>query len=94
MMTENSFKLLTYVRHKEQGIQGLVINPPSKKCSHVTIYDPGCPNDDDFPEESYGSGSALEFHASELEEIENPSNKLVDQCKSVINQVRLDYDES
>ena len=78
------FKLLTYVRHKEQGIQGLVINPPNEKCSHVTIYDSDCPNDDDFPEESYGSGSALTFNSSELEEIKNPSTQLIDQCKDVI----------
>ena len=30
-----SFKLLTYVRHKEQGIEGLVINPSNQKSSHV-----------------------------------------------------------
>ena len=82
-MTE--FKLLTYVRHKEQGIEGLVINPPTKKCSHVTIYDPNCPNDDDFPENSYGHGSTLTFNSSELEEIENPSDLLINQCKNVIN---------
>ena len=46
-----SFKLLTYVRHKEQGIQGLVINPSNEKCSHVTVYDPECPNDDENPED-------------------------------------------
>ena len=79
-----NFKLLSYVQHKEQGIQGLVINPPNEKCSHVTIYDPDCPNDDDNPEGSYGSGSALEFHANELEEIKNPSSELVDKCKDVI----------
>ena len=79
-----SFKLLTYVRHKEQGIQGLVINPSNEKCSHVTVYDPECPNDDENPEDSYGSGSALEFHANELEEIKDPSSELVDQCKDVI----------
>ena len=78
------FKLLSYVRHKKQGIEGLVINPNSNKCSHVTIYDPGCPNDDDFEEESYGSGSALEFNSDELEQIKNPSSQLVNQCKDVI----------
>lgn len=78
------FKLLSYVQHKEQGIQGLVINPPNEKCSHVTIYDSDCPNDDDFPEESYGTGSTLEFHADELEEIKNPSSELVDRCKDVV----------
>ena len=84
MMTANYFKLLTYVRHKEQGIEGLVINPNNSKCSHVTIYDPNCPNDDDFSEESYGTGSALEFNSDELEQIKNPSNQLVNQCKDVI----------
>jgi len=83
-MTANYFKLLTYVRHKEQGIEGLVINPNNSKCSHVTIYDPNCPNDDDFSEESYGTGSALEFNSDELEQIKNPSNQLVNQCKDVI----------
>ena len=85
-MTDNYFKLLTYVRHKEQGIEGLVINPPTKKCSHVTIYDPNCPNDDDFLEESYGAGSALTFNSSELEEIKNPSTQLIEQCKNVIRR--------
>ena len=80
-----TFKLLSYVRHKEQGIEGLVINPPTKKCSHVTVYDPVCINDDDNTEYSYGTGSTLEFHADELEEIKNPSNELVEQCKSIIN---------
>ena len=79
-----NFKLLSYVRHKEQGIEGLVINPNNSKCSHVTIYDPDCPNDDDFPEESYGAGSALTFNNSELEYIENPSTQLRDKCKEVI----------
>ena len=83
-MTDNYFKLLTYVRHKEQGIEGVVINTNNSKCSHVTIYDPNCPNDDDFPEESYGVGSALTFNNSELERIENPSSQLVNQCKDVI----------
>ena len=83
-MTANYFKLLTYVRHKEQGIEGLVINPNNSKCSHVTIYDPDCPNDDDFSKESYGTGSALEFNSDELEQIKNPSNQLVNQCKDVI----------
>ena len=78
-----SFKLLTYVRHKEQGIEGLVINPNDSKCSHVTIYDPNCLNDD-CEEESYGTGSALEFNSDELEQIKNPSNQLVNQCKDVI----------
>ena len=79
-----SFKLLSYVRHKEQGIEGLVISPSNHQSSHVTIYDPECPNDDDNPEDSYGPGSALEFHSNELEEIKDPSNELVDQCKDVI----------
>ena len=79
-----TFKLLSYVQHKEQGIQGLVISPTAHQSSHVTIYDPECPNDDDNPEDSYGSGSALEFRSNELEEIKNPSKELVDQCKNVI----------
>ena len=79
-----SFKLLSYVRHKEQGIEGLVISPSNHQSSHVTIYDPECLNDDDNPEYSYGTGSALEFSANELEEIKNPSSELVDQCKDVI----------
>ena len=45
-----TFKLLTYVRHKEQEIEGLVISPSSQNSSHVTIYDPDCPNDDDYEE--------------------------------------------
>ena len=79
-----SFKSLTYVRHKEQGIEGLVINPSNQKSSHVTIYDPNCPNDNDYEEESYGSGSALEFHGNELEQIETPSTELINKCKDVI----------
>ena len=79
-----SFKLLSYVRHKEQDIEGLVISPSNHQSSHVTIYDPECLNDDDNPEDSYGPGSALEFHANELEEIKDPSSELVDQCKDVI----------
>ena len=79
-----SFKLLSYVRHKEQGIEGLVISPSNHQSSHVTIYDPECLNDDDNPEDSYVPGSALEFRANELEEIKDPSNELVDQCKDVI----------
>ena len=79
-----TFKLLTYIRHKEQGIEGIVINPNNSKCSHVTIYDPDCPNDDDFQEESYGTGSALTFNNSELEQIKNPSKELIDKCKNVV----------
>tara|TARA_R100000329_G_C7427104_1_gene150152 strand:+ start:60 stop:326 length:267 start_codon:yes stop_codon:yes gene_type:complete len=79
-----SFKLLTYVRHKEQGIEGLVISPSNQKSSHVTIYDPNCPNDNDYEEESYGSGSALEFYGYELEQIETPSIELINKCKDVI----------
>ena len=59
-----TFRLLSYVRHKKQGIEGLVISPSNHQSSHVTIYDPDCPNDDDYEEESYGSGSALEFHGN------------------------------
>ena len=78
-----TFKLLTYVRHKKQGIEGIVINPNNSKCSHVTIYDPDCLNDDDFQEESYGTGSALTFNSSELKQIKNPSKDLIDKCKNV-----------
>ena len=83
------FKLLTYVRHKEQGIEGLVINPDNNKCSHVTIYDPDCPNDDEFPEESYGTGSVLEFHYNDMEEIKNPSKELIDKCKDIVSQFKI-----
>ena len=79
-----TFKLLSYVQHKEQGIQGLVISPAANQSSHVTIYDPECPNDDDNSEDSYGTGSALEFRSNELEEIKNPSEKLINQCKDII----------
>ena len=82
------FKLLTYVRHKEQGIEGIVINPSKQKSSYVTIYDPDCPNDDDFIEESYGIGSALEFKYYELEEIKNPSEELIENCKDVIKKLK------
>ena len=85
-----NFKLLSYVRHKEQGIEGLVINPNDSKCSNVTIYDPECSNDDDFEEESYGSGSALEFHGNELEKIENPSIDLINKCTNVIKLFKED----
>ena len=80
-----TFKLLTYVRHKEQGIEGLVISPSNHQSSHVTIYDPDCPNDNEYEEESYGSGSALEFNGNELEQIDNPSIDLINKCKVVIN---------
>ena len=83
-----NFKLLTYVRHKEQGIEGLVINPSNQKSSHITIYDPNCPNDNDYEEESYGFGSALEFHGNELEQIETPSTELINKCKDVIKLFR------
>ena len=82
------FKLLTYVRHKEQGIEGLVINPSNNKSSYVTIYDPNCPNDDDFIEESYGIGSALDFKYYELEEIKNPSKELIENCKDVVKKLK------
>jgi len=83
-----NFKLLTYVRHKEQGIEGLVINPSNDKSSYVTIYDPNCPNDDDFIEDSYGSGSLLEFKDYELEEIKNPNKELIENCKDVMKNLR------
>ena len=79
-----TFKLLSYVRHKEQGIEGLVISPSSQQSSHDTIYDPNCPNDNDYEDESYGFGSALEFHSNELEQIETPSTELINKCKDVI----------
>ena len=78
------FELLSYVKHKEQDIEGLVISPSNAQISHVTIYDPDCPNDDDFEDDSYGSGSALEFHSNELEQIETPSTELINKCKDVI----------
>ena len=79
-----TFELLSYVKHKEQGIEGLIISPSSQQSSHVTIYDPDCPNDNDYEDESYGSGSALEFHGNELEKIERPSTQLIDKCTEVI----------
>ena len=79
-----TFRLLSYVRHKEQEIEGLVISPSSQQSSHVTIYDPDCPNDNEFEDESYGSGSALEFHGNELEQIETPSTELISKCTEVI----------
>ena len=83
-----NFKLLSYVRHKEQGIEGLVISPSSQQSSYVTIYDPDCPNDNDYEDESYGSGSALEFQSEELEQIEKPSIELTNKCKEVIKLFR------
>ena len=79
-----TFELLSYVKHKEQGIEGLVISPSSQQSSHVTIYDPNCPNDNDYEDESYGFGSALGFHSNELEQIERPSTELIDKCTEVI----------
>ena len=61
------FKVNTFVKHKEQGIQGRVLYSDR---STTTIYDKDCPNDDDFPEESYGEGSALTFKTHELEVLE------------------------
>ena len=79
-----TFRLLSYVRHKEQGIEGLVISPSSQQSSHVTIYDPDCPNDNELEDESYGLGSALEFCGNELEQIERPSTELINKCTEVI----------
>ena len=79
-----TFKLLSYVRHKEQEIEGLVISPSSQQSSHVTIYDPDCPNDNELEDESYGPGSALEFHGNELEQIKTPSTELINKCREVI----------
>ena len=89
-----TFKLLSYVKHKEQGIEGLVISPSNAQISHVTIYDPDCPNDNDYEDESYGSGSALEFHGDELEQIERPSTELIDKCKEVVERVGTSYLDS
>ena len=89
-----TFKLLSYVKHKEQGIEGLVISPSNAQISHVTIYDPDCPNDDDYEDDSYGSGSALEFHSNELEQIETPSTELIDKCKEVVERVGTSYLDS
>ena len=61
------FKVDSFVKHKEQGIQGRVLYSDSHD---TTIYDEDCPNCDDFPEESYGEGSALTFKTYELEPIE------------------------
>ena len=83
-----TFELLSYVKHKEQGIEGLVISPSNHQSSHVTIYDPDCPNDNDYEDESYGSGSALEFHGDELEQIETPSTELINKCKDIIKQFK------
>ena len=83
-----TFRLLSYVRHKEQGIEGLVISPSSQQSSHVTIYDPDCPNDNELEDESYGLGSALEFRGNELEQIESPSTELIIKCTEVIKYLR------
>ena len=83
-----TYELLSYVKHKEQGIEGLVISPSNSQISHVTIYDPDCPNDDDYEDDSYGPGSALEFNSNELEQIENPSTELINKCKDVIRQFK------
>ena len=84
-----TFELLSYVKHKEQGIEGLVISPSNAQISHVTIYDPDCPNDDDYENDSYGSGSVLEFHYDELEEIKNPSAELIEKCKDAKDKALL-----
>ena len=84
-----TFELLSYVKHKEQGIEGLVISPSNAQISHVTIYDPDCPNDDDYEDDSYGSGSVLEFHYDELEEIKNPSAELIEKCKDAKDKALL-----
>ena len=79
-----TFRLLSYVRHKKQGIEGLVISPSSQQCSHVTIYDPDCHNYNELEDESYGPGSALEFRGNELEQIKTPSTELINKCTEVI----------
>ena len=63
----NIFKEGSYVQHIEQDIQGKVLYSDA---SITTIYDADCPNDDDFEDESYGSGSALTFKSHELKQIE------------------------
>ena len=73
-----TFSTLSYVEHREQSIWGLVL---SSGMSNTTIYDPDCENDDDFPDESYGPGSALTFSTEDLKQIENPSQELIDSCK-------------
>jgi len=60
------FAVDSYVKHREQEIQGRVLYSDR---SITTIYDKDCPNDDDFPEESYGEGSALTFKTHELENL-------------------------
>ena len=61
------FKVDSFVKHKEQGIQGRVLYSDRHD---TTIYDEDCPNDDDYEGDSYGSGSALTFKTYELEPIE------------------------
>jgi len=63
----NIFKEGSYVKHIDQDIKGKVIRSNS---SETTIYDADCPNDDDFKDESYGTGSALTFKNHELKLIE------------------------
>ena len=59
----NIFKEGSYVKHIDQDIKGKVI---SSNSSETTIYDADCHNDDDFEDESYGTGSALTFKNHEL----------------------------
>tara|TARA_A200000159_G_scaffold41603_1_gene38260 strand:+ start:288 stop:491 length:204 start_codon:yes stop_codon:yes gene_type:complete len=66
MTIPQPFKVDSFVKHKDQGIQGRVLYSDR---SITTIYDEDCPNCDDYPEESYGEGSALTFKTYELEPI-------------------------
>tara|TARA_R100001463_G_C3498974_1_gene218838 strand:- start:262 stop:531 length:270 start_codon:yes stop_codon:yes gene_type:complete len=88
-----SFSVLSYVQHREQtGISGLVLH---SDCSNTTIYDPGCENDDDFPEiESYGPGSDLSFRTHDLEQIEKPSQELIDSCKCATKSFEMTHEEN
>ena len=64
-------------------IQGLLGNKPFLR--HFFRQYLTSLNDNEYEEESYGSGSALEFHGNELEQIDNPSIDLINKCKEVIN---------
>lgn len=53
------FKIDSFVKHKEQSIQGRVVSSNHKD---TTIYDQDCPDDDD------PNGSLLTFRNYDLEE--------------------------
>ena len=42
-----------------------------------------------YEDDSYGSGSVLEFHYDELEEIKNPSAELIEKCKDAKDKALL-----